>query len=79
MLLATGSTFIYLHVGYYGVPESGEFTSTVSISRKGSPSVKTTVPSAITKIMKLEHHDKLVWKIEAKEDKFTITVRKKKR
>lgn len=58
------------------MPKSAGFTSTVSISRKGSQSVKTTVPSGIAKIMKLVDGDELVWNPVPKGDKFIITVEK---
>ena len=53
------------------------FTSTVSKARLGTASLKTTVPTAITKMLGLQEGDVLNWDVEAKKNKFLITVQKK--
>ena len=44
-----------------------EFTSKVSIARPNSPSLRTTIPEGVAKLIDLKAGDNLKWKIDIKD------------
>ena len=52
------------------------FSRKVSISRPGSPSIRTTVPPEVAKMLGLENGDTLDWEVEPKGDSFAITIKR---
>ncbi len=55
----------------------GEFISKVTIARPNSPSVRTTIPEAVVKMIDLTAKDSLLWKVNLKAGKVEIIVSKK--
>lgn len=54
-----------------------EFISKVTYSRPNSPSLRTTIPEGIAKMIELNAGDSLVWKITLKSNNVEIKVSKK--
>jgi bifunctional DNA-binding transcriptional regulator/antitoxin component of YhaV-PrlF toxin-antitoxin module len=53
-----------------------EFTSKVSISRPRSPSLRTTIPEGVAKLIGLKAGDDLSWKVNIKGGKVEIILSK---
>lgn len=56
----------------------GEFKTKVTIARPNSPSLRTTIPEGVAKLIDLGAGDELVWKVHIKENQVEITVSKTK-
>jgi hypothetical protein len=54
-----------------------EFISKVTLARPNSPSLRTTIPEAISKMIELNAGDSLKWDIAIKDNKIEILVSKK--
>jgi hypothetical protein len=54
-----------------------EFITKVSSARPNSPSLRTTIPEGIAKMIELNAGDSLVWKITIKTNNVEIKVSKK--
>ena len=57
----------------------GEFKTKVTIARPNSPSLRTTIPEGVAKLIDLGIGDELVWKVYIKENQVKITVSRIKR
>ena len=56
----------------------GEFKTKVTIARPNSPSLRTTIPEGVAKLIDLGAGDELVWKVDIKENQVKITVSRMK-
>jgi hypothetical protein len=56
----------------------GEFKTKVTIARPNSPSLRTTIPEGVAKLIDLGAGDELVWKVDIKENQVEITVSSKR-
>jgi bifunctional DNA-binding transcriptional regulator/antitoxin component of YhaV-PrlF toxin-antitoxin module len=56
----------------------GEFKTKVTIARPNSPSLRTTIPEGVAKLIDLGAGDELVWKVDIKENQVVITLSKTK-
>jgi hypothetical protein len=54
-----------------------EFISKVTLARPNSPSLRTTIPEGIAKMIELNAGDELLWKISIKANNVEIKVSKK--
>jgi bifunctional DNA-binding transcriptional regulator/antitoxin component of YhaV-PrlF toxin-antitoxin module len=54
----------------------GEFRTKATTARPNSPSLRTTIPEGVAKLIDLEAGDELLWKIEIKENRVEISVSK---
>jgi bifunctional DNA-binding transcriptional regulator/antitoxin component of YhaV-PrlF toxin-antitoxin module len=56
----------------------GDFKTKVTIARPNSPSLRTTIPEGVVKLIDLGPGDELVWKVDIKENQVKITVSRMK-
>ena len=54
-----------------------EFISKVTLARPNSPSLRTTIPESIAKMIELKSGDSLRWDIKIKDKNLQITLSKK--
>jgi bifunctional DNA-binding transcriptional regulator/antitoxin component of YhaV-PrlF toxin-antitoxin module len=55
----------------------GEFTSTVTIARPRSTSLRTTVPEGVAKLLDLKAGDEVTWTVKAIKGQVEVSVSKK--
>jgi hypothetical protein len=53
-----------------------EFSSKVTIARPKSPSLRTTIPEAVVKIMELKAGDEVVWTVNYKAGRVDVSISK---
>ncbi|MGH9983416.1 MAG: hypothetical protein ACRD8W_05600 [Nitrososphaeraceae archaeon] len=54
-----------------------EFTSKITISRPNSPSLRTTIPEGVAKLIELKAGDELLWKVNIKSSKVEVIIYKR--
>jgi hypothetical protein len=64
---------IYQFIAYVIV---GEFKTKATIARPNSPSLRTTIPEGVAKLIDLGAGDELVWKVEIKENRVEVSISK---
>ncbi len=74
------ATAKYRRFRYVGVAEKKKvvLSTKVSVSRSGSPSVRTTIPLVVAQMLGLEDGDYVDWQFEPEGSSFAVSVKKRK-